>query len=76
MRNVIRFALVAVIALTSVGGLFTPEAGSDPQCHRCSPYGMWCNDLATGQSYFCDDNGGNCVPVTTGDPLPEVNCKT
>jgi hypothetical protein len=79
MWNVVRLALLVVVTGASLGGLFArdAEALSCPaDCHSCSPYGLWCNDLATGQSFFCDDFCENCVLVTEAGSLPDVNCKT
>lgn len=72
MRKVIRLAPLAFVVLASLGA-FAPNAAAD-WCQPCSPYGRWCTDLATGQSYFCDDDN-NCVPATDPSQLPDVNCK-
>lgn len=79
MRNTIRLAFSVGLAVLSVSGLFTRDAEAtsclpDAQCHLCSPYGSYCQSLATGQGYFCDDDC-NCVPVTDPSQMPAVSCR-
>ena len=84
MRNTIRLAFSAGLAVISLSGFFTrnaeavvcgpPDLPSDAQCRLCSPYGSYCLSLGTGQGYFCDDDC-NCVPVTDPSQMPTVNCK-
>jgi len=78
MRNTIRLAFSAGLAVISLSGFFAPDAEAsclpDAECHLCSPYGSYCLSLSTGQGYFCDDDC-NCVPVTDPSQMPTVNCR-